>query len=262
MPSRSQTKRWRALGRRKGREELGLAVAEGPRLLEELLASPVRVRHVLWTRDPAPAAGTVALLDRCREAGVPCEEVDPGQLSELADTVTPQGILAIVEIPRRRWEDLPGGDLLVLDAVQDPGNLGTLLRTAEAMGVRGAVTLEGTVDPWNPKVVRASAGSVFRLPIVCETRPEVVGRLRRGGWSVWAADAEGEPLVRGGPLPARIALVLGNEGAGISPELVDAADRRVAVELVGGVESLNVAVAAAILMDRIFSSRPREAQSC
>ena len=265
MPSRSQRKRWRALGRRKGREEHGLAVAEGPRLLEELLASPARVRHVLWTREGAGDPRSAALLARCREVGIEDEEVEPAELAEVADTVSPQGLLAVVEIPRRGWEDLPAGDLLVLDGVQDPGNLGTLLRTAEAMGVAGAVTLEGTVDPWNPKVVRASAGSVFRLPVVAASREGVADRLRADGWRVWAADAGGEPLPRGQAPPAvagRLALVLGNEGAGVSPELLAAADRRVSVRLAGDVESLNVAVAAAILMDRIFTSRTPEARGC
>lgn len=259
MPSHSQRKRWRALGRRKGREEHGLAVAEGPRLLEELLASPARVRHVLWTPEGAADPRSAAVLERCRRAGIACEEVGPSDLADVADTVTPQGLLAVVEIPPLGWEDLPEGDLLVLDAVQDPGNLGTLLRTALAMGVRGAVTLEGTVDPWNPKAVRASAGSVFRLPVVAAPRAEVAGRLREGGWSVWAADAAGEPVRRGEALPERLALVLGNEGSGVSARLLEEADRRVAVELAGGVESLNVAVAAAVLMDRIFSSRAPEA---
>lgn len=262
MPSRSQTKRWRALGRRKGREEHGLALAEGARLLEELLASPVRIRHVLWTREAADDPGAAALLDRCREAGVPVEEVSAGELAELADTVTPQGLLAIVEVPGGGWDDLPDGDLLVFDGVQDPGNLGTLLRTAEAMGVRGAVTLEGTVDPWNPKAVRASAGSIFRVPVVEARRAEVAARLRESGRSVWAADAAGTPFRRGEALPDRVALVLGNEGAGVSEALLGAADRRVAVELAGDVESLNVAVAAAVLMDRIFSSRAAEAPRC
>jgi len=262
MPSRSQTKRWRALGRRKGREEHGLALAEGPRLLGELLASPVRIRHVLWTREAAHDPDAALLLERCRAAGVPCEEVSGTELAELADTVTPQGLLAIVEVPDRGWDDLPEGDLLVFDGVQDPGNLGTLLRTAEAMGVRGAVTLEGTVDPWNPKAVRASAGSIFRVPVVAARRDEVAARLGAGGWSVWAADVEGTPFRRGEALPDRVALVLGNEGAGVSAALLEAAGRRVAVELAGDVESLNVAVAAAVLMDRIFSSRTAEAPRC
>jgi TrmH family RNA methyltransferase len=255
MPSRSQLKRWRALGRRKGREEHGLALAEGPRLLEELLDATVPVRAVLFTEAAAAEPATAALLGRARAAGVVCERVGPRELEILADTVTPQGILAVFEVAARAWSDLPAADVVVLDGVQDPGNLGTLLRTAEGLGVGGAVAVEGTVDPWNPKAVRASAGSIFRLPVVRASRAEAVERLATGGWSVWAAAADGEPFRRGDALPGRIALVLGNEGRGVSPELLAAADRRVAIAMAADVESLNVAVAAAILMDRIFSSR-------
>lgn len=255
MPSRAEARRWRALKRRKGRSEHGLFLAEGPRLLEELLRSPPAVRQVLHTPEAAEEPAVAGLLSRCREAGIPCEAVPEGELAEFADTVTPQGVLAVAEIPERGWRDLPAGDLVVLDAVQDPGNAGTLLRTAEALGVAGAVSLKGTVDLWNPKVVRASAGSVFRLPTVDATWDELRERLAAGGVALWAADAAGGPVGRGEEIPARVALVLGNEGAGVRAEILDAADRRVAVPLAGPVESLNVSVAAAILMDRIFSGR-------
>lgn len=260
MPSRAQAKRWRALKRRKGRSDHGLFLAEGPHLLEELLSSPVEVRHVLHTPEAAEEPEVAGLLDRCARAGVPREAVPEEELAEFADTVTPRGILAVAEIPGRP-EGLPGvlgpeaGDLVVLDAVQDPGNAGTILRTAEALGVAGVASLEGTVDVWNPKVVRASAGSLFRLPVLDATWPEVEGWARETETPVWAADVEGEPVGRGDEVPGRVALVLGNEGSGVRDEVLAGADRRVAVRLRGRVESLNVAVAAAILMDRIFSAR-------
>lgn len=257
MPSRAQAKRWRALKRRKGRSEHRLFLAEGPRLLEELLGAPPSPRHVLYTPEAANEPSTGALLSRCREEGVPCEEVAPSELEEFADTVTPQGVLAVAEIPAWSWDDLPVGDLLVLDAVQDPGNAGTVLRTAEALGVGAAVSLAGTVDVWNPKVVRASAGSVFRLPVVDGEWPAVEPRLRQRATRLWVADPAGAPVVRGDEVPDRVALVLGNEGAGVRSEILEASDRRVAVPIPGPVDSLNVSVAAALLMDRIFSARGR-----
>lgn len=255
MPSRSQARRWRSLKRRKGRSEHGLFLAEGPRLLEDLLAAPPDLRHVLHTPAAADDPATAALLSRCRETGAGCEEVPPGELEEYADTVTPQGVVAVAEIPAWAWGDLAGGDLLVLDAVQDPGNAGTAIRTAEALGAAGAVSLKGTVDVWNPKVVRASAGSVFRLPVMDAEWPELARRLRDRGVRTWAADAAGEPVERGGRVPERVALVLGNEGSGVRAEILEAADRRVAVPIAEPVDSLNVSVAAALLMDRIFSAR-------
>lgn len=255
MPSISEDKRWRSLERRKGRTEHGLFLAEGVRLLEDLVASEREVVHLLHTSEAAGSARARAVIDRCRERGVPTEEVPEGELRRYADTVTPQGLLAVARIPEPDWDELPAGDVVVLDAVQDPGNVGTVLRTAEALGAVGAVALPGTVDAWNPKVVRASAGSVFRLPVIEASGEEAVERLRARGGPIWASDAVGEPLSRGDPVPRGIALVLGNEGSGVGEELLAAADRRVAIPLPGGAESLNVAVASAILMDRIFATR-------
>lgn len=255
MPSRSQSKRWRSLQRRKGRERHGLFVAEGPHLVEELLGGRLDVRHVLYTDRGADDREVARQLRACRERGIPVEEVGERELAEFADTVTPQGILAVAALPEGGWSRIPDGDVLVCDRVQDPGNLGTLLRTAEALGVVGAVSLKGTVDAWNPKTVRASAGSVFRIPVVDAEWGQASRRLRSRGLPIWAADADGEPLDRDDRVPERVALVLGNEGAGVRPEILKAADRRVAVRLRGPVESLNVAIAAALLMDRIFSAR-------
>lgn len=255
MPSRSQSKRWRSLQRRKGREQHGLFLAEGPHLIEELLGADLEICHVLYTARAGHDREIAELLRACRDRGVSLEEVADAELAEFADTVTPQGVLAVAAIPRAGWDRLPDGDLLVLDGVQDPGNLGTILRTAEALGVAGAVSLKGTVDAWNPKTVRASAGSVFRVAVADADWQEASARLEARGLPVWAADVEGDPVEREGRVPGRVALVLGNEGAGVRPEILAAADRRVAVRLRGPVESLNVAVAAALLMDRIFSAR-------
>lgn len=257
MPSRSQAKQWRALKRRKGRAEHGLFLAEGPRLLQDLLDSGLAVRRVLHTAEAADDPSTAALLGRARERDVELERLSRGELGEFADTVTPQGVLAAAEIPDRRAEALPDGDLVVLDAVQDPGNAGTLLRTAEALGAAAAVSLKGTVDVWNPKVVRASAGSLFRLPVVDVEWTELRRRLRRADAALWAAAADGEAATRGMEVPERVALVFGNEGSGVRPEIRSAADRTVSVPIAGPVESLNVSVAAAILMDRVFSARRR-----
>lgn len=255
MPSRAQARRWRSLKRRKGRAEHGLFVAEGHRLLEDLLASSLRVRQVLYTASGFGEPEVRRLLERAGERGIELEEVSAAELAEFADTVTPQGILVVAEIPGWSRDDVGEGDLLVLDAVQDPGNAGTILRTAEALGVAGVVSLKGTVDVWNPKVVRASAGALFRLPVLHETWPDAEGRLRAAGYRLWASDTEGEAVDRASDVPRGIALVLGNEGAGVRQEILAAADRRVAIRLRGGAESLNVAVAAALLMDRIFSAR-------
>lgn len=254
MLSRSQRTLLRALGRRKGREEHGLFLVEGPRLLPELLRSPLRT--VLVAHVPgALGDGEESLLREASRAGAECVETTPDELADLADTETPQGILAVALVPDRGEEVLEEPSLLVFDAVQDPGNLGTLLRTAEALGVGGALSLPGTVDTWNPKVVRASAGSVFRLPVLSLERERATRALGRRGFRIWAADPDGIPVDRWEPAPARLALVLGNEGRGVSAAMLEAASRRVRVPVAGRVESLNVAVAGALLVDRIFGAR-------
>lgn len=257
MPSRSEKKRWRKLQRRKGRAEHGLFLAEGPRLLEELLRSPVEVRAVVHTREAARDPALGELLGRVRsERGVRPEEVSERELERLSDAETPQGVLAVAAIPAWSRDRVEPGRVVILDGVQDPGNAGTLVRTAEAMALDAVLSLPGTVDLWNPKVVRGSAGSLFRLPVLEAGWEEAREWLRESGVEVWAADPGGEPLSRDGPVPERLALVLGNEGAGVREEVRAEAARLVAVELRGAVDSLNVAVAAAILMDRLFVPEP------
>lgn len=255
MPSRREAKILRSLGRRKGRDRHGLFLAEGPNLARELLDSGLEVEMVLHTEEASDAEGGREILGRLEERGAELRRVDPGTLSEFADTVSPQGLLAAVRTPRRDPEDLPPGGLLVFDAVQDPGNFGTLVRTAEAMGMSAVVALAGTVDAWNPKAVRAAAGSTFRLPVFAGSWEEVRDRLRELEVDVWAADPLGEPVYGGVSAPDRLALVLGNEGRGVSPQVLDDAHRRVRVPTAGSVESLNVAVAGALLLDRIFGLR-------
>jgi TrmH family RNA methyltransferase len=149
---------------------------------------------------------------------------------------------------------LPGVTALVLDGVQDPGNVGTMLRTALALGAAGVVALKGTADLTNPKVIRGGMGASFRLPAVPAAPEELVAwaRLQRG--QIWVADMAGESpdrLPHRSPNRPPILLVVGNEGAGVGPIVDAAADRRIGISLAPGVESLNVAVAAGILLHEV-----------
>ena len=159
--------------------------------------------------------------------------------------------------PRDCWRwptylaDVVRPRLAVLDAVQDPGNVGTLIRAAEALGAGGVGLLPGTADPWNAKTVRAATGSSFRLPVVELTLAELKGWCDDQGASLLASAAGGEPVYRGAD-PGDVALVLGNEGAGVSQPVLDVADEVVGIPLLGSADSLNVAIAGAILMDRMF----------
>jgi TrmH family RNA methyltransferase len=251
----------RDLRRRRGRERRGLALAEGVRLVEEALAGGIAIRGaaVSATLESTTRGNTLKAALAAR--GIRLEDVSEAELEQLADTEHPQGVVAVIEPRRWGWTDIKlvtGTAMLVLDGVQDPGNVGTMLRTALGLGAAGVVALKGTADLTNPKVLRSAMGASFRLPVVAATAEEFVAWSRLQRSEIWVADTEGEAVER---LPARsperpaVSLVLGNEGAGVSPPLELAASRRVAIPLARGVESLNVAVAAGILLYEVTRAR-------
>lgn len=219
-------------------------------MVEDLLLSPLHVKLVVCSSSLGDSERGQALVDAAEDQSVPVHEVSEDELSEYAATDSPQGVLAMAEIPSYRFSDLlPSEDpaaVLLLDAVQDPGNFGTLLRTAEALGATGVVALPGTVDPWNPKSVRAAMGASFRLPVVASSWPDAADWLLDARFTILAAAAGGAPLPH--PAPTRTALVLGNEGAGVSAETLARATRSVGIPIRGRAESLNVAAAGAILL--------------
>ncbi len=239
----------RRLGVRKLREREQLVLVEGIRAVEEALEGEAEVRFAVVGPHLAASPRGERLLRRLAGLGVPVEDVEEEELEVLGRTETSQGVLLVCREPEAGLEHLAGvrTGLLVLDGVQDPGNVGTLVRTARAFGLAGVVVLEGTADPWSPKVVRASAGAVFRLPVVRAPWARVEVWLEGEGVPVVAAHAEGED-VRALALRAPWALVVGNEGAGVRHDVLARAALRVAVPMPGGADSLNAGVAGAILL--------------
>ncbi len=240
----------RDLQRRKGRRRRGLAVAEGVRLVEDALAAGVRLEGVVVANDLDTGPRGAALLEALLAHDIPVVAVTPRTLEQLADTDTPQGVIAVLEPPRWPLEEIRparGAPVLVLDAVQDPGNVGTLIRTAFALGAAGAVLLPGTAEPSNAKVLRAAMGATFRLPWAPVSESEFPAWVRQVEATVWVTAADGTP-VRRLPPPERLALVVGNEGAGVRPTIRELSRTSVAIPLARGAESLNVAVAAGIVL--------------
>src|SRR6266513_613259 len=253
----------RDLQRRKARGRRGLALIEGVRLVEEALAAGVAFTGALVAPDLARTARGTALVTELEGHAVTVEEVGARVLAQLADTETPQGIIAVIE--PRRWTasdfvPAPGAVALVIDGVQDPGNVGTLIRTAHALGAAGTVVLRGTADPTSPKALRAAMGATFRHPVVALDDGGFIAWARKHEVTLWAAAADGTPLARAlgtrdGGSSGPIAVIVGNEGAGIRPQFNAVAAQRVPIPLAQGAESLNVAVAAGILLYEVTRGR-------
>jgi TrmH family RNA methyltransferase len=240
----------RDLKRRKARERATLFVAEGVRAVEELTRSRTPVQGALVTRGILSDTRGAAAAEALRRAGVECVTVSDDEFKSAAGTQSPQGILAIAEVPGGSVGALNPAELartLVLDAIQDPGNVGTMIRAAAALGVRTVVALPGTADVWNAKVVRSAAGGHFHLTVLHAELDELLAALRHASVPLWGADASGRP-VDAVKAPPALALAMGNEGAGLTPDVRGAVSDLVALPMTPGVESLNVAVAAGILL--------------
>ena len=225
------------------RRARGLFVAEGRRIVEEI--PPERIEALYLAESFRAEDWHGADLSHPF-----VETVSDAVMAKMADTVTPQGILAVVRQERPALADIEkGGLILLLDRIQDPGNLGTIIRTAEACGVDGILCDNGTVDLYSPKVVRSTMGALFRVPVtVAENLEQALQQLKGMGYAVFAAHLQGSVDYRNANWPERAVLMIGNEANGLSDSLTACADQRVLIPMRGSVESLNASVAAALLM--------------
>jgi RNA methyltransferase, TrmH family len=242
----------RDLGRRRGRERRGLALAEGVRLVEEAVSAAIEIRGAAVSPTLESTTRGRALKASLAERGVRLEELSVAELDELADTEHPQGIVAVIEPKVWSLADIStasGRPLLVLDGVQDPGNVGTMLRTAHALGAAGVVALKGTAELTNTKVLRGGMGAPFKFPVLAADDEEFLAWCGPNGVTLWATAGDGEPFNRSALSGAgTLGIIVGNEGAGVRPSIAAAASRRVAIPLRPDAESLNVAIAAGILL--------------
>jgi RNA methyltransferase, TrmH family len=248
-PRSAVVRRVAALKQRSSRTETGLFLVEGPQAVREALAAEGHlVTEVYCTPDAHERHG--ALVAAAAAAGLVVELASDAALSAMADTRTPQGIVAVArQAPVRMRSLFEDARLAVLlDEVQDPGNAGTVIRAADAAGADAVALTNGSVDPYNPKVVRATTGSLFHLAVSTGGAvADAAAAARAAGLQVLAADMAGEPLPGLGDVLARpTAWLFGNEARGLSAEARRAADRTVAVPIYGTAESLNLATAAAV----------------
>jgi TrmH family RNA methyltransferase len=239
----------------------GQFLVEGIRGVREVLVGGLtpEVRFTVVSPRLGRVRGGSELRSLLLASGLPIVEISDRELETLSDTEYPQGVLMVVKEPPGaldRLTDEPVPRVLLLDGVQDPGNAGTLIRAARAFGLTGVFALEGTVDPFNSKVVRASAGALAHLPVVRLPWAEVSQWLQDKGVPLLVADAAGED-VRGVALGPPWALAVGNEGAGPRRELMEGAARILAVPMDPGVDSLNAGLAGAILLFALGASSVR-----
>jgi len=224
-----------------------LVLVEGVRAVASALDAEVRCRLAVTSPRLLRTDEGRSLAERLDRLSLDVRRTGDRELDAAGDTDTPQGVLLVCAEPETDIDALPTGIWLVLDAVQDPGNLGTLVRAAVAFGCQAVLALDGTTDPWGTKAVRASAGHVFHIPVARANVETFLARARAARLRLLVADAEG-PDVAACSRARPLALVVGNEGRGAREEVREAADALLSVPMRGPAESLNVGVAGAILL--------------
>jgi TrmH family RNA methyltransferase len=242
-----------------GREGRGLAGIEGPNLIEEALKAGLFIPSVFAAQGYEHLLEPLPLLPETEILLMKRELLDSALVTE-----SPQPVAALVELPDWTWAHIltPGHNptplVVVLAGIQDPGNLGTIMRSAEAFGADGVIALPGTVCGWNPKAIRASAGSMFRLPLINAGVPECFTNLREAGIRILTTTARAAEPVDLVDLTIPVALVFGSEGSGVPESIATLADEPVTISCPGAVESLNAAVAASVMLYE--ASRQRREQ--
>ena len=234
---------------KKYRDKVGKYLIEGPNLIEEAMKNGIEIEYLVARSD---YSGIFELISCAATKNEPVL-VEERLFDKLSQTETSQGVLAIVSKKDYQASDffniVKDGNIVILDRLQDPGNIGTIIRTADAAGYRGLIAIKGTGDVYSPKVVRAAAGSVFRVPVLFVDTPNEMARLcKEYGKQLIATCFDTDNMYYDINMKKDIGLIIGNEGNGISEELIRMADIKVKIPMSGNIESLNAAVAAGILM--------------
>lgn len=232
----------------KERRKDGIFVVEGPKMFEEAPAD--RIYKVYMTQSFWDKHREGSIHGKLLETGY--ELVSEEVLAKMSDTQTPQGILCLVKWPQYQLEELllrRDGVFVVLEDLQDPGNLGTIIRTGEGAGIAGVIMTRETVDIFNPKTIRATMGSIYRVPFVyVQDIAETVAKLKTAGITVYAAHLKGEQYYDAFDYTGGSAFLIGNEGNGLKEQTANLADTYVKIPMAGQVESLNAAIATTLFM--------------
>lgn len=252
-----QIKSFRALQQKKYREEKGKFIVEGVRFLEEALDNDC-LEKVFISEAVGENQRIGTFLETCLANSIPTIKVTEKVFKTMTETVNSQGILGVGKQPNWNTEDLfQGGALILLvDGVQDPGNLGTIIRTCQGAGVSGLIVTKGTVDIYNPKVLRSTMGAIFKLPIIkWDDNSDLLQLILMKGFQFIAADLDTDINYYDVNLKEPTVIMVGNEANGPSPEILQRADIKAKLPMPGGQESLNVAVATGILLFEALRQR-------
>lgn len=238
------------LKKSKERKEKKSFVVEGRKMFEEICQDTSRVVKAYFSESYVKE-----YYDGKELPKVPYEVVADSVFDAMAETVTPQGVLAIVKMPEYSLDEMvaEAGSLVLLENLRDPGNLGTIIRTAEAAGVSGVILSKESVDIYNPKVIRSTMGAVYRVPFLyVEDFTELLKTLREQKVRLLAAHLKGQKTFDKADYSGKVGILIGNEANGLSEEASELAEEKVLIPMAGSVESLNAAVAAALLMYEAF----------
>ncbi|SFU28180.1 RNA methyltransferase, TrmH family [Clostridium sp. DSM 8431] len=238
-------KETKKLKERKGRSKSSKYIIEGFRLVQEAFKAGIDIEYLFISNKEEYKLDDYLkeYKDKTKVYGL-----DDNLLKELCATEKPQGIVAVVKMKDKDIA-LEGDFYIICDKVQDPGNLGTIIRTAHAAGVNGIILTKGTVDVYNEKTIRSTMGSLFYVPVVYDDdNLTLVKKLKEKGFSILATSLEGEKDFFNEDLSGKIAISVGNEGNGVSEEVYNISDKKVKIPMPGGAESLNVAIASSIII--------------
>jgi len=232
-----QVKKWRKLHRKKYRNQMQCFLVEGFHLIEEAIKSGFKLDVIIVSE-------RVEIPESWK--GLPIAHVTNEVLLALSQTETPQGVLAVVHM--KELEKRATGPVLLLDGLQDPGNVGTIIRTADAIGASKIIIGKGTVDIFNDKVIRATQGSLFHIQLEQMELEVAISKLKKDGYTIWASALEQAKELPDVQFSEKAALIVGNEGAGVDREVLALADDKVKIPINGEAESLNVSIATGILL--------------
>ena len=237
------------LEKRSARRKEGRFVVEGPHLVEE---AGNKVECLVYCEN-------LPIVKAVEEKGTPCYKISRQQFEELSGVEAPQGVLAVVKEFGYDFREVLKADKTLIVyclGIQDPGNLGTIIRSADAFGATGVILSKGTVDLYNPKVVRSSMGSLFHLPIITsEDDGETIKYLREHKVKIVAADGSAKKDIASVSLKGAVAILMGNEGAGLGKSIIEIADETARIPMTGKAESLNVGIAASVLLYEALRQR-------